>query len=104
MARPYLSEISRGTGKTTQKEIGKVLVSLAGRTVLISTVDGGVDVEDASKTISGEAGGSANSSACWGPACVLATRTSHLCQRLPVLVASWCWLGRWRDAGLCLAI
>ncbi|CAJ1351779.1 unnamed protein product [Effrenium voratum] len=33
---PYLSEISRG------------------RTVLISTVDGGVDVEDASKTISGE--------------------------------------------------
>ena len=35
--RPYLSEISRG------------------RTVLISTVEGGVDVEDASKTISGEA-------------------------------------------------
>eukprot|EP00438_Fugacium_kawagutii_P026222 Skav209636 [mRNA] locus=scaffold2751:88952:96923:+ [translate_table: standard] len=35
-AVPYLSEISRG------------------RTVLISTVDGGVDVEDASKTISGE--------------------------------------------------
>eukprot|EP00930_Biecheleria_cincta_P039257 TRINITY_DN27000_c0_g1_i1.p1 TRINITY_DN27000_c0_g1~~TRINITY_DN27000_c0_g1_i1.p1 ORF type:complete len:1619 (-),score=376.47 TRINITY_DN27000_c0_g1_i1:52-4908(-) len=33
---PYLSEISRG------------------RTVLISTVDGGVDVEDATKTISGE--------------------------------------------------
>ena len=65
-ARPYLSEISRGTANGQAKGDWKVVVSLAGRTVLISTVDGGVDVEDASKTISGEAGDSANGSVCQG--------------------------------------
>ena len=74
--RPYLSEISRGSKSWSHiASFGGLMyiscnyimytccamISAAhlkthpGRTVLISSVDGGVDVEDATKTISGEA-------------------------------------------------